>query len=281
MNFISENLKKTKEMEQYEKETGKFAIWRGRITEGFRKWQKGEKIYEKNKERIMILVSEEIKSNWQNFIKNYDYPTISKLIREAVNFFIDIKKNSRAFKAVSQISHDMKESLTIIKGYSQILLENYKDKLDWDMALKLKTIYDQSLILEEKIISDLEKPDFENSIYDILIVEDDFLTINLLTDYFGGKGYTCKNFTSGSEAIEEMQRSVPKIVLLDILLPDIDGYEICKKIKSSNRINKVPVFYITAVPRSEVEEKMEETGANGYFLKPFDFSKFEILFKYL
>jgi len=68
VNFISENLKKTKEMEQYENETGKFAIWRGRITEGFRKWQKGEKIYEKNKERIMILVSEEIKSNWQNFM---------------------------------------------------------------------------------------------------------------------------------------------------------------------------------------------------------------------
>ena len=281
MNFISENLKKTKEMEQYENETGKFAIWRGRITEGFRKWQKGEKIYEKNKERIMILVSEEIKSNWQNFIKNYDYPTISKLVREAVNYFIDIKKKSRSFKEVSQISHDLKESLTIIKGYSQILLENYKDKLNWDIALKLKTIYDQSLILEEKIISNLEKPDIENSLYDILIIEDDFLTINLLTDYFKGKGYTCKYFTSGSEAIEEMHRYIPKLVLLDILLPDIDGYEICKIMKSIKRLQKVPVFYMTAVPRSEVDDKMEETGANGYFLKPFDFSKFEMLFNYL
>lgn len=281
MNFISENLKKTKEMEQYENETGKFAIWRGRITEGFRKWQKGEKIYEKNKERIMILVSEEIKSNWQNFIKNYDYPTISKLVREAVNYFIDIKKKSRSFKEVSQISHDLKESLTIIKGYSQILLENYKDKLNWDIALKLKTIYDQSLILEEKIISDLEKPDIENSLYDILIIEDDFLTITLLTDYFRGKGYTCKYFTSGSEAIEEMHRYIPKLVLLDILLPDIDGYEICKIMKSIKRLQKVPVFYMTAVPRSEVDDKMEETGANGYFLKPFDFSKFEMLFNYL
>ena len=268
-------------MEQYEKETGKFAIWRGRITEGFRKWQKGEKIYEQNKERVMILVSEEIKSNWQNFIKNYDYPTISKLVRKAVNYFIDIKEKSRSFKEVSKISHELKESLTIIKGYSQILLENYKDELDWDITLKLKIIYDQSIILEEKIINDLEKPDIENLLYDILIVEDDFLTINLLTDYFGGKGYTCKYFTSGSEAIEEMHRFIPKLVLLDILLPDIDGYEICKKMKSINRLKNVPVFYITAVPHSEVDEKVEETGAHGYFLKPFDFSKFEILFSYL
>jgi len=118
-------------------------------------------------------------------------------------------------------------------------------------------------------------------LYDILIIEDDFLTITLLTDYFRGKGYTCKYFTSGSEAIEEMHRYIPKLVLLDILLPDIDGYEICKIMKSIKRLQKVPVFYMTAVPRSEVDDKMEETGANGYFLKPFDFSKFEMLFNYL
>ena len=188
-------MKRTKEMEEYENETGKFAIWRGRITEGFKKWQKGEKIYEKDKERIMLLVSEEIKKKWQDFIKNYNYPTISKLIRDSVNFFIDVREKSRSIKTISQISHDLKESLTIIKGYSQILLENYKDQLDWDLALKLKTIYDQSLILENKIINNLEKSDIENFEYDILIVEDDFLTINLLLDFFNAKGYKCKYFT--------------------------------------------------------------------------------------
>ena len=268
-------------MEAYEKETGKFAIWRGRITEGFKKWQKGEKVYEKDKERIMLLVSEEIKKKWQDFIKNYNYPTISKLIRDSVNFFIDVREKSRSIKTLSQISHDLKESLTIIKGYSQILLENYKDQLDWDLALKLKTIYDQSLILENKIINNLEKSDIENYEYDILIVEDDFLTINLLLDFFNGKGYACKHFTAGSEAMEELYRYIPKLILLDILLPDIDGYEICKKIKSTDILKKVPIFYITAVPYSEVNEKMKETGANGFFLKPFDFAKFEILFNYL
>ncbi len=275
------NLKKTKDMEEFEKETGKYAIWRDRITEGFKRWQNGEKIYDTDKERIMVLVSEEVKSRWQNFVKHHDYPTVSKLIRDSVNFFIDSKEKSRSFKSMSQISYDLKESLTIIKGYSQILIENYKDKLDWDITLKLITIYDQSLILEEKIISDLEKPDIENSTYDVLIVEDDFLIISLLTEYFTGKGYKCKHFTSGSEVLEEMHKSTPKLVLLDITLPDIDGYKICKKIKSNKNSKNVPVFYITAVSYSEVETKMEETGADGYFLKPFDFSRFEILFDYL
>ena len=171
-------------MEEYENETGKKAIWRERVTEGFKKWQKGEKIYEKNKERIMVLVSEENKKKWQDFTKNYEITTISKLVRQAVNFYIEFKEKSRSNKNLSEISHELKESLTIIKGYSQILFDNYKDKLDWDITLQLKTILDQSLILENKIVTNLESPSIEDSTYQILLVEDDRLTVNLLTDFF-------------------------------------------------------------------------------------------------
>lgn len=268
-------------MDDYEKETGKKAIWRGRITESFKKWQKGEKIYEKNKERVMILVSEESKKGWQEFIKENEIATISKLIRKAVNFFIEFTEQSRTLKTASQISHELKESLTVIKGYSHILFENYKDKLEWDVVLKLKTIYDQSLILENKIINNLEKPSMEGAVYDILIIEDDFLTIDLLVDFFQSKGFSCKHRSSASEALEEMQKVVPKMILLDIILPDMSGYEICKKIKSNAKFKDIPIYFITAVPGSEVSNKLEETGADGYFLKPFNFSKFEILFNYL
>ncbi|KKM91828.1 hypothetical protein LCGC14_1224520 [marine sediment metagenome] len=278
---ISDNSKKTKKMEDYENETGKFAIWRGRVTEGFKKWQKGEKIYEKDKERIMILVSDEVKSKWQNFVKKFEYTTVSKLIREAVNTFIKLKESNSSRKPLPQISHELKESLTIIKGYSHLLFEEYKEQLDWEVISKIKTIYDQSLILEDKIIDNLEQPKVEKFSYDILIIDDELLTINLLVDYFEMKNYTCKYFLTGTEALEEMKYSTPKLILLDILLPDIDGFEICKKIKSNENLKKVPVFYITAVPHSEVVGKMSETGADGYFLKPFDFSKFKILFDYL
>ncbi|MHA2182873.1 MAG: response regulator [Promethearchaeota archaeon] len=276
-----DNLKETKEMIEYQKETGKKAIWRGNITEGFKKWQKGEKIYEKNKERVMILVSEDNKKKWQNFIKNYNITTVSKLIRQSVKFFMEYKANSQSLKSISDISHELKESLTIIKGYSQILFEEYKDKLDWDVTLKLKTIYDQSLILETKIITNLEKPSTEDSKYDILIVEDDLLTINLLIDFFNRKGYSCKSITNGTEALEELQSYNPKLILLDILLPDKSGYEICKEFKSKKQRKNIPIFYITAVSEYEVREKMDETGADGYFLKPFDFGKFDVVFSYL
>jgi CheY-like chemotaxis protein len=194
---------------------------------------------------------------------------------------MEYKANSRSLKSIEDISHELKEALTIIKGYSQILFEDYKDKLDWDITLKLKTIYDQSLILENKIITNLEKPNTEDLSYDILIVEDDLLTINLLMDFFGRKGYSCKCITTGSEALEELQNNTPKLVLLDILLPDISGYEICREFKSRKQRQNIPIFYITAVSGNEVREKLDETGADGYFLKPFDFRKFTIVFDYL
>ncbi len=268
-------------MEEFENETRKFAIWRGMVTKGFKKWQKGEKIYEKDKERIMLLVSDEVKSTWQNFVKKFEYNTLSKLIREAVNFFIKLKENVSSRKPLSQISHELKESLTIIKGYSHLLFEEYKEQLDWNIVSKIKTIYDQSLILEDKIINNLEQPKMEEATYDILIIEDDILTINLLVDFFRMKNYTCKYVLTGEEAFGEIKSNIPKLILLDILLPDINGFEICRKIKSNENLAKVPVFYITAVPRSEVVGKISETGADGYFLKPFDFTKFKILFEYL
>ncbi|MFX1395338.1 MAG: response regulator [Promethearchaeota archaeon] len=268
-------------MRKYENETGKKAIWRGRITDSFRKWQKGEKIYEKDKERIMLLVSEDIKSKWQDFVKKSEYSTISKLIRDAVNFFIDLKEKRTSVKTVSQLSHDLKEPLTIIKGYSHLLFENYKEKLDWDIILKIKSIYDQSLTLENKIISNLEDYKNKDIDYDVLIIEDDLFTINLLVDFFEMKGHSCKFVMTGMEALEELQKFIPKLILIDVLLPDIDGYKVCKEIKSNENLKNVPTYYATAVPRSEVLERLEETGADGYFLKPFDFTKFEELFNYL
>ena len=70
-------------MESFERETGKKAVWRGSITESFKKWQKGESGFEIDKERISLYVSKDIKDEWLNFANNNDYSTLSKLIREA------------------------------------------------------------------------------------------------------------------------------------------------------------------------------------------------------
>jgi DNA-binding response OmpR family regulator len=60
-------------------------------------------------------------------------------------------------------------------------------------------------------------------------------------------------------------------------LPDLSGYDICKTIKSDNEYKKIPVYFLTAISGSEVENHLEETKADGYILKPFNFSDFEVI----
>jgi CheY-like chemotaxis protein len=284
----SKFIEKTEEMKHYEEETGKYAVWRGTITEGFKKWKKGEKIYDRDKERISLYVSEDMKEKWVEFIQEKDISTISKLIRESVNYFID--KQSQLIKddltnmdlqTISNISHALKEPLTTIKGFSQLLIENYKNELDEEIQTTIQNIFDQSIQLENKIINILDNIKVETNKYDILLIEDDLATIRLLTSYFESKGYTCKGVISGTKGIEELKNSLPKLILLDIILPDLSGYDLCKMIKSDNKFKNIPVYLLTAIPGSEVRKKLDEIKADGYILKPFDFSDFEELFKYL
>ena len=277
-------IEKTADMKRYEAETGKYAIWRGVITEGFKKWKEGEKVYDRDKERISLYISEQDKRDWKGFIEEHNYSTISKLIRESVDYFINKKTYSTNnglldlnLQTISNISHALKEPLTSIKGFSQLLLENYKKELSPEILSTIENIFEQSVLLESKIVNILDDIQVEAKAYDILLIEDDLPTIRLITSYFEGKGYNCKGVISGSKGIEELKKSKPKIILLDIILPDISGYDICKQIKSDKDFKEIPIFYLTAIPGSEVKKNIEETGADGYILKPFDFSDFEVV----
>ena len=281
MIFISNNEKLTKEMIKYEEETGKKALWKGNITEKFKRWQRGEKIYDKDKERIGILISEEAKVKWQKFANENNISTISKLIRKAVDFYIDYKSKKASEMDFSSISQEFRRPLTSIKGFAQLLIENHKAELSWESLLKVKEIIDNSIILEDKIEIILDKRPIDKDQYEILIVDDDESTINLLLNFFESRGYKCKESFLGKEAIEFLNTYKPKLILLDILLPDISGYEICKTIKLNNKLKDIPIFYITAVTEPEVSQKLKETGAEGYFTKPFNLSEFNILFDYL
>ena len=278
----------TADMKRYEGETGKYAIWRGVITEGFKKWKEGEKVYDRDKERISLYISEQDKKDWKDFIEEHNYSTISKLIRESVDYFINKKSNSSSnglldlnLETISNISHALKEPLTSIKGFSQLLLENYKKELSPEILSTIENIFEQSVLLENKIVNILDDIQVEAEAYDILLIEDDLPTIRLITSYFEGKGYNCKGVISGSKGIEELKKSKPKIILLDIILPDISGYDICKQIKSDKVFREIPIFFLTAIPASEVKKNMKETKADGFILKPFDFSDFEVVLKTL
>ena len=276
------------EMVKYEEETGKYAIWRGIVTEGFKKWIKGEKIYDRDKERISLYISEEAKEEWQEFIKKNNYSTISKLIRESVNHFIENKNNlynnsilKLDLESLSNISHALKEPLTTIKGFSQLLLENHKTQLSPEVKSKIENIFEQSVLLENKIKNILDDIRVDTSLYDLLLIEDDVPTIRLLTNFFENKGFKCKGVISGNKAIEELKHNKPKLILLDVILPDLSGYDLCKMIHTDKKTKNIPVYLLTAIPGSEVEKKIKETLADGYILKPFDFNDFNPVFKLL
>jgi CheY-like chemotaxis protein len=282
----AEDIDMTPEMEEYEAETGKYAKWRGILTEGFKKWKEGEKIYDRDKERISLYINDETKKIWHEFKEQHNYPTISRLIRDSVNYFIDRKLNPTSQSLLrmdpqtkSNISHALKEPLTTIKGFSQLLIENYKSQLNEEVLSTIKNIFDQSVLLENKIVTILDDIRAEAYDYDVLLIEDDLPTIRLITSFLGSKGIICKGVISGTKALEELKNSRPKVILLDIILPDVSGYDLCKQIKNDDNLKNIIIYYLTAIPETEVEKRLKETGADGYILKPFDFSDFDIIFE--
>jgi len=289
INLNDEKIKRY--MKQYQEENDKYAIWRGAITEGFKKWLKGEKIYTRDKERISLYVDDKIKGNWQKFInKNKEsFPTLSELIRQSVKSFMEdsSRVSSELSKlnpsTLSNISHALKEPLTSIKGYSQLLLESeeYKGKLSEHVEETIKNIFEQSNLLENIIKNFLDNIQPESTPYDILLIEDDMATIRLITSYFESKHFSCKGVISGTKGLEELRRIVPKVILLDIILPDLSGYDICQTIKTDNAYKKIPVYFLTAISALEIKKRLNETLADGYILKPFNFSDFEVIFEIL
>ncbi len=278
-------------MRIYQEETDKYAIWRGAVTEGFKKWLKGEKVYTRAKERISLYVADEVKTDWQNFINvnKPSFPTFSELIRQSVNSFIeDSSRVSNELSklnptTISNISHALKEPLTSIKGYSQLLLESedYRSKLSNHVEETIKNIFDQSNLLENIIKNFLDNIKPASNSYDILLIEDDLPTIRLITNYFENKEFVCKGVVSGTKGLEELRRTIPKVILLDIILPDISGYDICHTIKTDNSFKKIPVYFLTAISESEVKKNFRTSLADGYILKPFNFSDFNVIFEIL
>ncbi len=225
-----------------------------------------------------MVVPEETKEKWDKFVKNSEINTLSKLIRLSVESYIKSNVNHEGSEGFADYTHDLKGELSSIKGFSQILISEYKDELSWDVLLKIKEIYDRSVNIEKimnKILKDEKVVEIEN--YDVLIVDDNESTIFLLSDFFKKKGFLTKTASTVVEALNILNRSsknVPKLILLDVLLPDDKGYELCKKIKSDKRLKNVLVYYITAVPEIEIVPKIKETKADGYFLKPFNMMEF-------
>src|SRR6266480_7243127 len=104
----------------------------------------------------------------------------------------------------------------------------------------------------------------------ILIVDDEPTIVELLEEHLRSEGYETTHAYSGEEALQMLEQNVPDLVLLDLMLPGMDGYEVCRLMQRDSRLNHVPVIMLTA--RSAVPNKVMgyERGADDYVVKPFD-----------
>lgn len=104
----------------------------------------------------------------------------------------------------------------------------------------------------------------------LLIVEDDADTVEMLSLFFGEEGYQVSSTAWGQDALKLCRELVPDVILLDIRLPDIDGFEVCRRLHSSFQTNHIPVICLTE--RKEPADKIEglEAGAIDYVTKPFN-----------
>ena len=104
----------------------------------------------------------------------------------------------------------------------------------------------------------------------LLIVEDDPDIANMLQIYFESQGYSSVAVTLGEEALDICRRELPNLVILDILLPDIDGYEVCRRLRSNLRTSHIPIIFLTQKDERSDQIAGLELGADDYITKPFD-----------
>src|SRR5512147_2450853 len=105
----------------------------------------------------------------------------------------------------------------------------------------------------------------------MMVVEDDRDTAEMLTAYFEAQGYDVAAVAWGQDAVRRAQQDdLPDLVLLDIRLPDMDGYEVCKQLRMHRRTQNVPIIFLTE--RRERSDRLSglELGAVDYITKPFD-----------
>jgi DNA-binding response OmpR family regulator len=105
------------------------------------------------------------------------------------------------------------------------------------------------------------------SMYTILLVDDEKRMLDLLDLYLSPKGYNCVKCESGLSAIQYLENNKADLVLLDIMMPELDGWETCKRIRE---FSNVPIIMVTARDQTLDIVKGLNIGADDYITKPFD-----------
>jgi two-component system response regulator VicR len=111
--------------------------------------------------------------------------------------------------------------------------------------------------------------DMNNNSKKILVVDDEQMTTELAKTFLEKHGFQVVIARDGEEALTLAHEYVPDLILLDVMLPTIDGFEVCKQLKNHDTFKTTPILMFTAKGLSSDVERGEAAGADEYIVKPF------------
>ena len=116
----------------------------------------------------------------------------------------------------------------------------------------------------------------------ILVVDDEPDVSKSIVFRLQKRGYAVTAAFDGQEALDRVVKEKPDLIFLDLKLPVLDGYEVCRRVKGDPSLKKIPVIFLTADTSVGISESAKEAGAEGFILKPFEPEEiFAIVGKYL
>jgi len=186
----------------------------------------------------------------------------------------------------AKLLHDLRSPLNQIIGYSELLVEEGTAP---DDIQKIRAAGQRMLaLIEENFTSaqdsdayveithaddDVATPLFQQSAVApglLLVVDDDPANRDVLSRRLKRQGHDVRTASSGAEALQLVREAAFDLVLLDIMMPDMDGYEVLRHLKADVRLQHIPVIMISALSEVQSVVRCIEAGAEDYLAKPFD-----------
>ncbi len=103
-----------------------------------------------------------------------------------------------------------------------------------------------------------------------LIVEDSKALANMLSFLFMSRGIEVITAMNGAKAMEQIKESVPDIIITDLMMPEMDGFELCKVLKKDPELKHIPLIVVSALSSAKNKEQLLSLGADDYLQKPFE-----------
>ena len=104
----------------------------------------------------------------------------------------------------------------------------------------------------------------------ILLVDDEVDMVALVTLRLEAAGYDVVSAYDGEEALEKTKAEKPDLIILDVMLPKLNGYQVCEKIKNDKELSKIPIAMFSALSSKQNIEDAEKLKADAYITKPFE-----------